>query len=205
MSAKKDSSSTSAAGSQSTTRTSSRRRATSSSSTRACTPTAASPGATWRRWRSASRSRCRTTTCARGSARSTTSASCSRRPTIPIVRPVGGHAIFLDARRFYPHLPQDAFPAQTLAAELYLDSGIRSMERGIVCAGRDPQDGRPPLPEARADAADDPAPRLHAGAHGRRRRVGRGGLRDEREQARGLRMTYEPRYLRFFQARFEPL
>ncbi len=51
---------------------------------------------------------------------------------IPIVLPVGGHAIFLDARRFYAHLPQDLFPAQTLAAELYLDSGIRSMERGIV-------------------------------------------------------------------------
>jgi len=57
---------------------------------------------------------------------------------IPIVRPVGGHAVFLDARRFYPHIPQDQFPAQMLAAQLYLDSGIRSMERGIVSAGRDP-------------------------------------------------------------------
>ena len=60
---------------------------------------------------------------------------------IPIVQPVGGHAIFLDAKRFYPHLPQDRFPAQTLAAELYLDSGVRSMERGIVSAGRDPETG----------------------------------------------------------------
>jgi tyrosine phenol-lyase len=60
---------------------------------------------------------------------------------IPIVHPVGGHAIFLDARAFYPHLPQDRYPAQTLAAELYLDSGIRSMERGIVSAGRDPATG----------------------------------------------------------------
>ncbi|MCB0551098.1 MAG: tyrosine phenol-lyase, partial [Phaeodactylibacter sp.] len=58
---------------------------------------------------------------------------------IPIVRPVGGHAIFLDARAFYPHIPQDHFPAQMLAAQLYLDSGIRSMERGIVSAGRDPK------------------------------------------------------------------
>ena len=57
---------------------------------------------------------------------------------IPIVEPVGGHAIFLDAKRFYPHVPQTQFPAQTLAAELYLDSGIRSMERGVVSAGRDP-------------------------------------------------------------------
>ena len=53
----------------------------------------------------------------------------------------GGHAIFLDARRFYPQLAQDQFPAQTLAAELYLDSGIRTMERGIVSAGRDPATG----------------------------------------------------------------
>ena len=60
---------------------------------------------------------------------------------IPIVQPIGGHAIFLDAKRFYPHLPQDQFPAQTLAAELYLDSGVRSMERGVVSAGRDPQTG----------------------------------------------------------------
>ena len=60
---------------------------------------------------------------------------------VPIVRPIGGHAIFLDAKRFYPHMPQDEFPAQTLAAELYLDSGIRAMERGIVSAGRNPQTG----------------------------------------------------------------
>ena len=57
---------------------------------------------------------------------------------IPIVTPVGGHAIFLDAKRFYPHIPQEEFPAQTLAAQLYLDSGVRSMERGVVSAGRDP-------------------------------------------------------------------
>jgi tyrosine phenol-lyase len=63
------------------------------------------------------------------------------------VRPIGGHAVFLDAKAFYPQLSQDQFPAQTLAAELYLDSGIRSMERGIVSAGRDKsgQHNRPKL------------------------------------------------------------
>ena len=66
---------------------------------------------------------------------------------IPIVRPAGGHAVFIDARKFYPHIPRDHFPAQTLAAELYVRSGVRSMERGIVSAGRDKR--RPsPLPEA---------------------------------------------------------
>ena len=60
---------------------------------------------------------------------------------IPIVQPIGSHAIFIDAKRFYPHIPQDQYPAQTLAAQLYMDSGVRSMERGIVSAGRDPETG----------------------------------------------------------------
>ena len=58
---------------------------------------------------------------------------------VPIIEPVGGHAVFLDARRFCPHLKQTEFPAQALAAELYIESGVRSMERGIVSAGRDPK------------------------------------------------------------------
>lgn len=55
---------------------------------------------------------------------------------VPIVKPIGGHAVFLDAKAFYDHIPQDEFPAQTLAAKLYVESGVRSMERGIVSAGR---------------------------------------------------------------------
>jgi tyrosine phenol-lyase len=64
-----------------------------------------------------------------------------RKAGVPIVRPIGSHAIFLDARAFLPQLDQDQYPAQTLAAELYLDAGIRSMERGNVSAGRDPTTG----------------------------------------------------------------
>ena len=60
---------------------------------------------------------------------------------VPIVRPVGGHAVFLDARAFLPHLDQEQFPAQALAAALYVDSGVRSMERGVVSSGRDPVTG----------------------------------------------------------------
>lgn len=66
---------------------------------------------------------------------------------IPIVKPVGGHAVFLDAKAIYAHIPQDRFPAQTLAAQLYLDSGIRSMERGVVSAGRDPVTGEHRYPK----------------------------------------------------------
>ena len=66
---------------------------------------------------------------------------------VPIVLPVGGHAVYLDARRFYPGMPQDAFPAQLLAGELYLDSGVRAMERGIVSAGRDVATGKHHYPK----------------------------------------------------------
>ena len=60
---------------------------------------------------------------------------------VPIVVPIGSHGVFLDAKAFLPHLDQDQYPAQALAAELYLDSGVRAMERGIVSAGRDPETG----------------------------------------------------------------
>jgi tyrosine phenol-lyase len=123
---------------------------------------------------------------------------------IPIVRPVGGHAIFLDARRFYPHLAQDLFPAQALAAELYLDSGIRSMERGIVSAGRDPVTGDHKRPKLELTRLTIPR-RVYTQAHMDVVAESVKACFDARQAAKGLRMVYEPKYLRFFQARFEPL
>jgi tyrosine phenol-lyase len=123
---------------------------------------------------------------------------------IPIVQPVGGHAIFLDARRFYPHLEQDLFPAQTLAAELYLDSGIRSMERGIASAGRDPRTGDHYRPKLELTRLTIPR-RVYTQAHMDVVAESVKACFDTRDEARGLRMVYEPRYLRFFQARFEPI
>ncbi len=123
---------------------------------------------------------------------------------VPIVQPIGGHAIFLDAQRFYPHLPQDAFPSQTLAAELYLDSGIRSMERGIVSAGRNAQTGDHYYPKLELTRLTIPR-RVYTQAHMDVTAEAVKAVYDAREQARGLRMVYEPRYLRFFQAHFEPL
>ena len=60
---------------------------------------------------------------------------------VPILEPVGGHAVFLDARRFCPHIPQEELPAQALAAAIYVECGVRTMERGIVSAGRDVKTG----------------------------------------------------------------
>ncbi len=123
---------------------------------------------------------------------------------IPIVEPVGGHAIFLDARRFYPHLEQDLFPAQTLAAELYLDSGIRSMERGIASAGRNAQTGDHNRPKLELTRLTIPR-RVYTQAHMDVVAESVKACFDARDTARGLRMVHEPRYLRFFQARFEPI
>jgi tyrosine phenol-lyase len=123
---------------------------------------------------------------------------------VPMVQPVGGHAIFLDARRFYPQLTQDQFPAQTLAAELYLDSGIRSMERGVVSAGRDPETGGHHYPKLELTRLTIPR-RVYTQAHMDVVAESVKAVYDARAAARGLRMVYEPKYLRFFQARFQPL
>ncbi len=121
---------------------------------------------------------------------------------IPIVLPIGGHAIFLDARRFYPHLPQDQFPAQTLAAELYLDSGIRSMERGIASAGRNAETGEHNYPRLELTRLTIPR-RVYTQAHMDVTAESIQAVFQARESARGLRMVHEPKYLRFFQSRFE--
>jgi len=121
---------------------------------------------------------------------------------IPIVQPIGGHAIFLDAKRFYPHIPQDEFPAQTLAAEIYIDSGVRTMERGIVSAGRDPETGKHRYPKLELVRITIPR-RVYTQAHMDVVAESVKAVWDQRESTRGLKMVYEPKYLRFFQARFE--
>lgn len=121
---------------------------------------------------------------------------------IPIVQPVGGHAVFLDAKRFFSHLTQDQLPAQTLAAELYVDSGVRSMERGVVSAGRDPETGEHRYPELELTRLTIPR-RVYTQAHMDVVAEAVKAVFDAREQIRGLEMVYEPKYLRFFQARFQ--
>ncbi|MEA3334373.1 MAG: tyrosine phenol-lyase [Chloroflexota bacterium] len=123
---------------------------------------------------------------------------------IPIVQPVGGHAVFLDAKRIYPHIAQDRFPAQTLAAQLYLDSGVRSMERGNVSAGRDPQTGDHRYPALELVRLTIPR-RVYTQAHMDVTAEAVKAVFDARKHTTGMTMVYEPEYLRFFQARFEPI
>lgn len=123
---------------------------------------------------------------------------------VPIVQPVGGHGVFLDARAFLPHIPQEQYPAQALAAALYLDSGVRSMERGIVSAGRNRETGEENKPKLELVRLTIPR-RVYTQAHMDVVAESVECVFGERMNVRGLRMTYEPKYLRFFQARFEPV
>jgi tyrosine phenol-lyase len=123
---------------------------------------------------------------------------------IPIVEPIGGHAIFLDAKRFYPHIRQIEFPAQTLAAEIYIDSGVRSMERGIVSAGRNKETGDHYYPKLELVRLTFPR-RVYTQAHCDVMIESIVETFEHREKIKGLKMVYEPKYLRFFQARFERL
>lgn len=123
---------------------------------------------------------------------------------IPIVLPVGGHGIFIDAKRFLPHLRQLQFPAQSLAAAIYLDSGVRTMERGIVSAGRNAETGDHYYPKLELVRLTVPR-RVYTQAHMDVVAESVQEVFENRKKIKGLKMVYEPRYLRFFQARFKPL
>jgi len=123
---------------------------------------------------------------------------------IPIVKPIGGHAVFLDAKAFYDHIPQINFPAQKLAADLYIESGVRSMERGIVSAGRNKETGDHNYPKLELVRLTFPR-RVYMQSHLDVAAYSVNELYEKRHQAKGLKMVYEPKYLRFFQARFEEL
>ncbi len=123
---------------------------------------------------------------------------------IPIVIPVGGHGVFLDAAAICDHLPQDHFPAQALTAAIYIDSGVRGMERGIVSAGRDPGTGEHHYPKLELVRLAIPR-RVYTQSHMDVTAESITAVYEQREEIRGLRFTYEPETLRFFQARFEPI
>ena len=123
---------------------------------------------------------------------------------VPIVRPIGGHAVFLNAAAILPHLEREELPAQALAAALYLDSGIRAMERGTVSAWRDPSTGKNRHPKLELVRLTIPR-RVYTQAHMDVVAEAVQAVCETGRDVPGLRFTFEPEYLRFFQAKFEPV
>ncbi len=127
-----------------------------------------------------------------------------QRAGVPVVTPIGGHAVFLDARRLLPHLSQDQLPAQALAAALYRESGVRSMERGVVSAGRDKNTGENYMPKLELVRLTIPR-RVYTQAHMDVTAESVISIAEKADRIRGLRFAYEPEMLRFFQAKFEEI
>jgi len=123
---------------------------------------------------------------------------------IPIIVPVGSHGVFLDAKKFLSHLKHDTFPAQTLAAEIYIESGVRTMERGIVSAGRNKETGEHHYPKLELVRITIPR-RVYTQSHMDVTAESIAAVFARRAKIKGLKFVYEPEYLRFFQARFAPI
>ncbi|HET7451736.1 MAG TPA: tryptophanase [Thermoanaerobaculia bacterium] len=124
---------------------------------------------------------------------------------VPIVRPVGGHAVYLDARRFLPHLPPSQYPAQALAVALYREGGVRSVEIGGVMFGRrDPQTGQEIAPDLELVRLTIPR-RVYSNTHLDYVAEVVLECHRNREAIRGVRIVKQAPYLRHFTAEFEAL
>lgn len=121
---------------------------------------------------------------------------------IPVVKPIGGHAVFLNALKFLPHLPREQWPAQTLSAAIYEESGVRSMERGAVSKGRDKITGENIFPKLELVRLTIPR-RVYTNTHMEYTAESIIKLYEKKDTIPGLKMVHEPKYLRFFQSRFE--
>jgi tryptophanase len=124
---------------------------------------------------------------------------------VPVFQPPGGHAIYLDAKAFLPHIPPEEYPGQALACALYLEGGIRSCEIGSVMFGKtDPASGG--FQPARLELVRLAIPRrVYTQSHMDYVIECLGAVYERRKELRGMRITFEPPVLRHFTARFEPL
>jgi len=124
---------------------------------------------------------------------------------VPILKPIGGHAVYLNAKEFLPHIAQDQFPAQSLAAALYREYGIRGIEIGTVMFGKkDPATGRVSHPELEMVRLAVPR-RVYTNMQITYVAESIIELYRQREMIHGLSLTYEAPVLRHFTARFEEL
>jgi len=124
---------------------------------------------------------------------------------IPIVEPPGGHAVYVDAGRLLPHIPQPEFPGQALVAELYRAGGIRGVDLGSVAfAYPDPDTGEIIYPKLELVRLALPR-RVYTQTHMDYVVKVVAGIREKAGQMKGYRITYAPPLLRHFTAQFEPI
>ncbi len=124
---------------------------------------------------------------------------------VPIVKPVGGHAVYIDARRFLPDIPQSQFPGQALVVALYRDFGIRAVEVGsLMFAQPDPATGEMRWPKLELVRLAIPR-RVYTTEHMRYVADSVIEIHRERHRLKGLRLTYEAPVLRHFTARLEEI
>ncbi|HID39909.1 MAG TPA: tryptophanase [Calditrichaeota bacterium] len=124
---------------------------------------------------------------------------------IPIVKPVGGHAVYIDAKRFLPHIPQSQFPGQALIVELYKRAGIRAVEIGsLMFAKKDPESGEVTYPELELVRLAIPR-RVYTSSHIQYVAAALTELYEDRNKIHGLEIEYEAEFLRHFTARLKPI
>jgi tryptophanase len=124
---------------------------------------------------------------------------------VPIVKPIGGHAVYLDARRFLPHVPPAQYPAQALSVALYREGGVRSVEIGGVMFGRrDPKTGQEIAPDLELVRLTIPR-RVYSNTHLDYVADVVIGCFKSREEIRGVRIVKQAPFLRHFTAEFEAI
>ena len=124
---------------------------------------------------------------------------------IPVQKPFGGHAIFVDARKFLPHVPKEEFQAQTLAIELYKEAGVRGVEIGTLLADRDPVTGQNRYPKLELLRLAIPR-RVYTNNHMAYVAAALKNIYDRRNDIRhGYRIVYEAPILRHFTVELEPV
>ncbi|MFN8310767.1 MAG: tryptophanase [Chitinophagales bacterium] len=121
---------------------------------------------------------------------------------VPLVRPFGGHAIYLDAKKFYDHIPVSQFPGQALVCDLYEQGGIRCVEVGSVMFGKYDEQGRHVAPPSELVRLAIPR-RVYTQSHIDFVIDVFDDIIENKKESRGLKITYEPPFLRHFTARFE--